>query len=162
TLPARLGLSSFNRTGLRLPSPVLPFLPVCHNALMVRTLIVCALLLPALSAQTTITRLVTLLPGVSHYHVIIPTMSHERMKESGGTIELKIYAGGEQGDEPEMVQKMHIKKLQAVAISGAGLADLDPSVYALQIPMLLDSYEELDYVRDHISPRLEKELAQRG
>jgi len=33
---------------------------------------------------------------------------------------------------------------------------------ALQIPMMLNSYEELDYVRDHISERLEKGLAARG
>jgi len=32
----------------------------------------------------------------------------------------------------------------------------------LQIPMMLSSYEELDYVRDRISERLEKGLAQRG
>jgi TRAP-type C4-dicarboxylate transport system substrate-binding protein len=61
-----------------------------------------------------------------------------------------------------MVQKMRIKKLQAVAISGEGLSGINPSVSALQVPMLLDSYEELDYVRDRISPRLERELAQRG
>jgi TRAP-type C4-dicarboxylate transport system substrate-binding protein len=127
-----------------------------------RILIPSAIFLGTLPAQTTIIRLGTLVPTGSRWLAILQSMADEWKKESGGTIELKIYPGGEQGDEPEMVQKMRIKKLQAVAISGAGLADLDPSVYALQIPMLLDSYEELDYVRDHISPRLEKELAQRG
>ena len=89
-------------------------------------------------------------------------MGEEWKKASGGKIELKIYPGGEQGDEPEMVQKLRIKKLQAVALSGAGLSGIDPDVAALQVPMMLSSYEELDYVRDHISERLEKGLAQRG
>ena len=46
-----------------------------------------------------------------------------------------------------------------VAISGAGLSGIEPGVSALSIPMMLNSYEELDYVRDHISDRLEKGLA---
>jgi TRAP-type C4-dicarboxylate transport system substrate-binding protein len=49
-----------------------------------------------------------------------------------------------------------------VALSGAGLSGIDPDVAALQVPMMLASYEELDYVRDHIADRLEKGLAQRG
>jgi TRAP-type C4-dicarboxylate transport system substrate-binding protein len=119
---------------------------LCQNALMVlRILIACAILLRTLPAQTTVIRLGTLVPKGSRWHEILQNLGDEWKKQSGGTVELKIYPGGEQGDEPEMVQKMRIKKLQAVAISGAGLADLDPSVYALQIPMLL-----------------EKELAQRG
>jgi TRAP-type C4-dicarboxylate transport system substrate-binding protein len=61
-----------------------------------------------------------------------------------------------------MVQKLRIKKLQAVALSGAGLSGIDPDIASLQVPMMLSSYEELDYVRDRISERLEKGLAQRG
>jgi len=126
-----------------------------------RILIACAIFLGTLPSQTTI-RMGTLVPKGSRWHEILQAMGDEWKKESGETVELKIYPGGEQGDEPEMVQKMRIKKLQAVAISGEGLSGIDPSVSALQVPMLLDSYEELDYVRDRISPRLERELAQRG
>jgi TRAP-type C4-dicarboxylate transport system substrate-binding protein len=90
------------------------------------------------------------------------TMGEEWKQASGGKIELKLYPGGEQGDEPSMVEKLRIKKLQAVAISGAGLSGIEAGVSALQIPMMIDSYQELDYVRDHLADRLEKGLAQRG
>ena len=102
------------------------------------------------------------MPKGSSWHQILLNMGEEWKKASGGKIELKIYPGGEQGDEPEMVQKLRIKKLQAVALSGAGLSGIDSAVAALQVPMMLSSYEELDYVRDRISNRLEKGLAQRG
>jgi TRAP-type C4-dicarboxylate transport system substrate-binding protein len=114
------------------------------------------------SAQTTVLRMGTLAPKDSPWHKILLNMGEEWKKSSGGKIELKVYPGGEQGDEPAMVEKLRIKKLQLVAISGAGLSGIDAGVSALQIPMMLNSYEELDYVRERISDRLEKSLAQRG
>src|SRR5450755_336606 len=129
--------------------------------LMVRVVLFGLLLSASLPAQTII-RLGTLVPKGSRWHEILLNMGEEWKKASGGKIELKIYPGGEQGDEPEMVQKVRIHGLQAVAISGAGLSGIDAAVSALQIPMMLDSWEELDYVRDKISARLEKGMAQRG
>jgi len=128
---------------------------------MVRAVLLGIVLSVSLPAQTII-RLGTLVPKGSRWEQILLSMGDEWKKESGGKVELKIYPGGEQGDEPEMVQKLRIKELQAVALSGAGLSGIDPAVAALQIPMMLSSYAELDYVRDHIAARLEKGLAQRG
>jgi TRAP-type C4-dicarboxylate transport system substrate-binding protein len=128
---------------------------------MARLLIALLLGSVVLPAQTVV-RLGTLVPKNSPWHEILLHMGEEWSKASGGKVELKIYPGGEQGDEPEMVQKLRIKKLQAVALSGAGLSGIDAAVSALQVPMMLSSYEELDYVRDRISSRLEKGLAQRG
>jgi TRAP-type C4-dicarboxylate transport system substrate-binding protein len=129
--------------------------------LMLRVVLLGVLLAAALPAQTII-RLGTLVPKGSRWHEILLQMGEEWKKSSGGKIELKIYPGGEQGDEPEMVQKLRIKKLQAVALSGAGLSGIDPDISALDVPMMIGSYEELDFVRDRVSERLEKGLAQRG
>src|SRR5579864_7858419 len=128
---------------------------------MARILLVLLLATATLPAQTII-RLGTLVPRNSRWHEILLNMGEEWKKASGGKVELKIYPSGEQGDEPEMVQKIRIKKLQAVALSGAGLSGIDAAVTSLEVPMMLSSYEELDYVRDHISGRLEKGLAQHG
>lgn len=122
----------------------------------------CLLLSAAALRAQTIIRLGTLVPKGSRWDQILQQMGDEWKKASGGKVLLKIYPGGEQGDEPEMVQKLRIKELQAVALSGAGLSGIDPDVAALQVPMMLSSYDELDYVRGRISDRLEKGLAQRG
>lgn len=128
---------------------------------MARVVLAFLLAAAALPAQTII-RMGTLVPKDSPWDEILLKMGEDWKKASGGKVELRLYPGGEQGDEPEMVQKIRIKKLQAVALSGAGLSGIDSAVTALEIPMMLSSYEELDYVRDHISDRLEKGLAQRG
>src|SRR5579864_9739164 len=107
---------------------------------MARILLVLLLATATLPAQTII-RLGTLVPRNSRWHEILLNMGEEWKKASGGKVELKIYPSGEQGDEPEMVQKIRIKKLQAVALSGAGLSGIDAAVSALQIPMMLSSYE---------------------
>ena len=91
---------------------------------MVRVVLFGLLLSASLPAQTII-RLGTLVPKGSRWHEILLHMGEEWKKASGGKVELKIYPGGEQGDEPEMVQKLRIKKLQAVALSGAGLSGID-------------------------------------
>lgn len=110
----------------------------------------------------TLVRMGTLAPKDSKWHQILLDMGEKWKTATGGRVALKVYPGGEQGDEPEMVQKLRIKKLQSVALSGAGLSGIDASVSALQIPLMFNSYEELDYVRDKIASRLEKALAARG
>jgi len=110
---------------------------------MARLLIAFLVATVVLSAQTVI-RLGTIIPKDSPWHSILLNMGEQWKKASGGKIELKIYPGGEQGDEPEMVQKLRIHKLQAVALSGAGLSGIDAAVSALQITMMLSSYEGLD------------------
>ncbi len=81
---------------------------------------------------------------------------------SNGNVKLTIYAGGVMGDEPDTVNKLRVKLIQAVALSGAGMGDIEKGVACLQIPMMFDSYEELDYVRDRIAPKLEKRIEASG
>jgi TRAP-type C4-dicarboxylate transport system substrate-binding protein len=141
------------------------FAQACRAASLRRrfALLVAAMLLAApLAPSQTLIRMGTLAPKGSRWEQILLEMGAKWKQATNGRLTLRLYAGGEQGDEPEMVQKMRIRKLQSVALSGAGLSGIDASVSALQIPLMFNSYEELDYVRDKISPRLEKLLAARG
>jgi TRAP-type C4-dicarboxylate transport system substrate-binding protein len=104
----------------------------------------------------------TLAPDGSPWHQVLQQMGERWRKSSGGQVKLVIYPGGVLGDEPDMVNKMRIGQIQAVALSGAGMANIEPGVMALQVPMMFESYEELDYVRDRVAPRLEKMIEDRG
>src|SRR5580698_11181117 len=111
-------------------------------------------LTPAFSQ--TVIKLGTLAPEGSPWHQSLQLMGERWRKISNGQVKLVIYPGGVLGDEPDMVNKMRIGQIQAAGLSGAGLSGIEPGVMALQIPMMFDSYEELDYVRERVAPRLEK------
>ena len=89
-------------------------------------------------------------------------MGQEWRNISAGRVALRIYPSGVLGDEHEMLKKVRIGQLQAVALSGAGLPRADRGISCLQIPMLIESYDEFDYVRERIAPRLEARLREKG
>ena len=97
----------------------------------------------------------TAAPEGSPWHQILQKTREDWERISGGRIGMRIYPSGVQGDEVEMTRKVRIGELQAVGLSGVGLAHVEPGVACLQIPMLIDSYEEFDYIRERIAPRLE-------
>jgi TRAP-type C4-dicarboxylate transport system substrate-binding protein len=128
------------------------------------TLIACLLAVvaaPARAQEKVLIRMGTLAPQGSPWHDVLLQIREDWRKISGGTVEVRIYSGV-LGDESEMILKMRVNQLQAVAISGAALPRIDPGIACLQIPLMLDSYEELDYVVERITPRLEQLAEQRG
>lgn len=120
-----------------------------------------AALLP-LQAQNVLIKMGTLAPEGTAWHDILLQMKEEWQRISGGKVTLRIYPNGVLGDEPTMIRRMRIGQLDGVAITGSGLSRIEPAVSSLMIPMMLDSYEELDYVRDRLAPRLERMVEEKG
>jgi TRAP-type C4-dicarboxylate transport system substrate-binding protein len=107
-------------------------------------------------------RLGTLAPKGSSWELILRKMGADWSQATDGEVYLRIYPGGTVGDEAEMIRKMRIGQLQAAAISNAGLAEIDSGAYALMLPMMFESYEEWDYVRQRVNPILEEKLKEKG
>ena len=124
-------------------------------------ILVCALALP-LAAQPIEIKMATLAPKDSPWCDVLVRMGERWKTISKGNVKLTIFAGGVMGDEPDTVNKLRIKLIQAVALTGAGMGEIEKGVAALQIPLLFDSYEELDYVRDRLAPTLEKRIEASG
>ena len=123
-----------------------------------------ALLLAAgsASAQTVRIKLGTLAPQGSTWHQLLQQMSADFSKASNGKVELKIYAGGTQGNEGEMIRKISIGQLQAASMTAIGLHEITPEPQAEDVPFMIDSYEEYDYVHEKVKGKLEESLAKKG
>lgn len=114
--------------------------------------------LPAV-AQTIRINVGTVAPEGSPWHEVLLKMKQDWEKASEGKVTLNISAGGRRGSETEQLRSARQgQTLQAVALSGAALGLVDTSVNSLQIPLLVDSFAELDYIRKRIEPKLEQAI----
>lgn len=108
-------------------------------------------------------KLGTLAPNGSSWYLILQEMGQEWKEISNGRVTLTIYPDGVVGDEPAMVRKMLIGQLDATMMTTHGLGIIEPSVAAIQdIPLLYDSYEELDFVRSQLSTELSRRFENKG
>jgi TRAP-type transport system periplasmic protein len=73
-----------------------------------------------------------------------------------------VYAGGVQGDESDVIRKIRIGQLHAGAITVASLSDIDDYFSVFQIPLFFDSWDELNYVLDDVTPLLKQRLEDKG
>jgi TRAP-type C4-dicarboxylate transport system substrate-binding protein len=102
-------------------------------------------------------KLETLAPTDSPWHRILQDMAEEWKKACDGNLQFTIYAGSG-NDEPVIVKKMRTGQLNAAALTGVGLSEIVPEIMALQLPMLLSTDGELDYVREKLGAKFEAML----
>jgi len=107
-------------------------------------------------------KLGTLAPQGSTWHQLLLEMAQKWSQASNGLVELKIYAGGTQGNEGEMIRKISIGQLHAAAITAIGLREITSEPQAEDVPFLIDSYEEYDYVHERLRPKLDESVVKKG
>jgi TRAP-type C4-dicarboxylate transport system substrate-binding protein len=117
---------------------------------------------PARAKNAIRIRIGTAAPKDTLLHDVLKYIKQDWERISNGDVNATIFPGGILGDGPEMVDQARGGMLQAVGLSSIGLSRIDDSIACLAIPMMFRSYEELDYVRDRIGPRLEKKLEEKG
>ena len=121
-----------------------------------------AALSPAVRAEPVVIKLGTLAPQGSSWHEILKELGQRWEQASGGQVKLRIYAGGTQGSEGDMVRKLGIGQLQAAAISNIGMHDVIPEPQAFSVPFLFDDERQTDCAFERLQPRLEEALSKRG
>jgi TRAP-type C4-dicarboxylate transport system substrate-binding protein len=130
----------------------------------VKKLILAALLAalaPAAEAQVTV-KLATLAPAGSSWHEILKEMAQRWEVASGGQVKLKIYPGGSQGSEGDMVRKMGIGQLQAASITNVGMHDVLPEPQMLSLPTFFASEAEVECTFERLRGKLEAAFEQKG
>jgi TRAP-type transport system periplasmic protein len=114
------------------------------------------------AAQPLTIKMATLVPQGSSWHRILQEMAEEWKTASGGQVTVRLYPGGVAGDDPDVVRKMRLGTLNAGVLTAPGLAQIDPSVFALGVPMMYDSYDEVYGTLERLRPSLEAKIAAKG
>jgi TRAP-type C4-dicarboxylate transport system substrate-binding protein len=122
--------------------------------------IVCAVTITAI-AQTTI-KLATLVPQNSVWDKNLKQMAEEFKQATGGRFDITVYSGGTQGDEPTVLRKMRLDALQAGAFTNTGLGMIEPAFNVFNVPFFFESYDELNYVIEKLTPTIRKRAEAKG
>ncbi|MDQ3035617.1 MAG: TRAP transporter substrate-binding protein DctP [Myxococcota bacterium] len=111
----------------------------------------------SMSAQETEARtisLATLAPPGSTWMRVFDAWNREMRRRSGGNLQLRIYGGGVQGDESEVIRKIRSGRLDAASVTATGLSQIHRPALVFQIPGLIRSYDQLDRARDALAPEM--------
>ena len=138
---------------------------LCHR-LRVATITAAAALATFLfvvptEAQITV-KMATLVPDGTSWATIVKEAAEKWKKISNGRVTVNIYWGGVSGDDPDVVRKMRLGTLHAGLLTSAGVGEIDKSVYALGVPMMYASYEEVYGVLEKMRPKLESNIENNG
>lgn len=107
-------------------------------------------------------RIATLAPSGSPWMEVLDKVAGEIKEKTSNRVSLKYFEGGQQGDERDFVRKIKLGQLDGAALTAVGLAMIDESIRVLELPMMFDTPEEMDYVADKMWPDFEKRFEAKG
>ncbi|HRC55673.1 MAG TPA: TRAP transporter substrate-binding protein DctP [Kofleriaceae bacterium] len=107
-------------------------------------------------------RLATLAPGGSKWMQAFEKGAAETAKATEKRVSVIYYPGGEQGDERDFISKIKLGQLDGAAVTAVGLSMIDESIRVLELPMMFESIEEVDYVADKVWPYFQKKFEDKG
>ena len=128
---------------------------------MIMTLVAFVLMtVTALSAKPVIIKFATLAPDGSTWMKVMRDFVRDVKTETNGQVIFKIYPGGVQGDEKDVLRKIRINQLQGAGFTGVGMGTILPEVRILDTPYLFHNKREVDYIinkfNDYFADRFEK------
>jgi TRAP-type transport system periplasmic protein len=107
-------------------------------------------------------KLATLAPENSSLMHVFNEMNTELLKETGGKVGFKIFAGFVLGDEEDVLRKLRVGMVHAAAFTSSALTDVNPDLRALLVPFLFDNYQEIDHILGKLEPDLKRVFSERG
>ena len=114
------------------------------------------------AAQEVVVKLGTSAPLGSPWHEALKDIANKWRDLSGGRVALRLFVAGTMGDESDLLQKVRIGQLQAVAMSTGGLHAVTPQPLVLDLPGLAASDAEHTVLVEKMAPAVEKALDDKG
>ena len=117
---------------------------------------------PLLAAKTWELKFATLAPSGSTWAKLIEQWAETVEAESDGRLIFKLYPGGVQGDEPDVLKKIRFGQLHGGAFTGHGIGHIYSPARVLELPFLFEDIDEIDYVRTRLMPEIEQGYRDNG
>jgi TRAP-type C4-dicarboxylate transport system substrate-binding protein len=114
------------------------------------------------SAQQFIIKFATIAPDNSTWMNVMRQYDAAIRKESGGRLGFKLYPGGVQGEDKDVIPKMRLGQLHSAGLTGFGLGKIAPKLRIMDGPFLFENYDEVDHVYSSLDAELNKALLDNG
>jgi TRAP-type transport system periplasmic protein len=107
-------------------------------------------------------KMATLAPENSTWMKAFKALALEIKEKTDGAVKFRFYAGGVLGDEGVMIRKIRTGQIDGAAVTNVGLGTINKQLLMLQLPLLFKNYNQLDRVRDKMSPTFASLLEKEG
>ena len=107
-------------------------------------------------------KVATLAPAGSVWIEQFEKFSEKVVQDTGGEVGFRIYPGGVMGDDQAMLRKIRVGQLHGGGFTMTGVSMQVPDFRVMGIPFLLESYEEVDFVRKGLMPEFKKQFQETG
>jgi TRAP-type C4-dicarboxylate transport system substrate-binding protein len=107
-------------------------------------------------------KIATIAPKRTTMAKIIKDFRTEVREKTNNEVDFKVYWGGVQGDEIDVLRKVRLKQLHGGAFTGRGLGQIVPEVRVTELPYAFRNSEEVAYVRSKLKDTMDKKFEEKG
>jgi TRAP-type transport system periplasmic protein len=111
--------------------------------------------------KTTI-KIATIAPKGSSMMNSFEDLAEEVRQKTNNEVAFKIYWGGVQGDEKDVLRKIKLGQLHGGGFMGVGLGQIVPEVRVTEIPYVFKNHEEVSYVRSELKDTMNSLFEEKG
>ena len=117
---------------------------------------------PLAAAKVYELKFATLAPAGTTWMNLMQEWADDVREKSRGRLIFKLYPGGVQGDEPDVLRKIRFGQLQGGAFTGYGIGHFYSPTRVLELPFLFNDIQEIDFVRERFMPEIQQGYRDNG
>jgi len=107
-------------------------------------------------------KMATIAPRGSFMMRQINAMDADIRAQTKNEVGVKLYYGGVQGDEEDVLRKIRLGQLHGGTFTGHGLGLIVPEVRVTELPFVFRNYDEVDYVRRNLREYMSRRFEENG
>ncbi|MEL6950287.1 MAG: TRAP transporter substrate-binding protein DctP [Pseudomonadota bacterium] len=107
-------------------------------------------------------KLATVAPENSQWMRDMRSGAKEISERTDGRVKIKLYGGGVMGNDNKVLRKIRIGQLHGGAFTAGSLMSIYPDLSVYGLPLLFNSQEEVDFVRERFDAQLKTGLEDAG
>ena len=107
-------------------------------------------------------KIATLAPAGTNWMKQMKAGAKVIKERTDGRVKFKFYPGGVMGNDRSVHRKIKIGQLQGGTFTPGSLGQINPVIYGLGLPMMFNTYEEVDYVRARMDPVIKQAMEESG